>query len=345
MTPTVAGDVCSLLAGVVALWLGARLLVSGASRLASAAGVSSLVIGLTVVAFGTSAPEVVVSTGAAIDGRGDVAVGNAIGSNLFNLGVILGLIAVLSPFRVAETLVRRDALAMGASTVLAIVALADGVLTGPEGAILVASLAGYFGALWLAIRRTDDRADRETAGVVDDPDRANHGRRRGDESGDAAGGPTSGEAAGDRRVGRDVARVLGGLVLVVGGGRLLVDGAVGLALTGGVSEWLVGATVVAAGTSLPELVTSAVAARRGEVAIAAGNVVGSNVFNALGVLGIAAVIRPVTADPAVSLALAWLAVLTAFATVVLATGRRLTRLEGVALLALGLGYWAVGLLG
>ncbi|WP_049928519.1 calcium/sodium antiporter [Halopiger goleimassiliensis] len=317
----VAGNVVALVVSITALWIGARLLVTGASRLAGAAGISSLVIGLTVVAFGTSAPEVVVSTGAALEGRGDVAVGNAVGSNLFNIGVILGLVAVITPFRVAESLVRRDAVAMAAATAVAGLVLFDGLLMRAEGVALVVLLGCYLGALWLAIRRDGESTDAPTA-----------------EPGTETGPPN------DVQYGLEIGRVVAGLVLVVGGGRVLVDAAVTLAVAGGVSEWLIGATIVAAGTSMPELAASAVAARQGDVGIAAGNVVGSNVFNAFGVLGIAAVARPMVVDAAVFFGLAWLGVLTAYATVVLATGRWLSRLEGVGLLALGLGYWVASAL-
>jgi cation:H+ antiporter len=320
------GDVVLLGVAVVALWVGARSLVTGASRLAGAAGISALVIGLTVVAFGTSAPEVVVSTGAALEGRGDVSVGNVVGSNVFNLGVILGLVAVIAPFRVMETLLRRDALAMAASTVVAAVVLADGVVSRLDGAILLVLLGCYLGALWIAVRREND-GDGGSSGPT--------------EGAAVASGPRD---RSEVRFGLEGGRVLVGLVLVIVGGRVLVDSAVGLALAAGVSEWAIGATVVAAGTSIPELVTSVVAARRGNTGIAAGNVVGSNVFNVVGVLGIAAVARPLTVDPAVFVGLAWLGVLTAFATAVLATGRRLTRLEGVLLVLLGAGYSVVSLM-
>ena len=317
-------DAVLLAAGVLALWIGARLLGTGASRLAGAAGVSALVVGLTVVAFGTSAPEIVVSLEAALAGRGDVAVGNVVGSNLFNLGVILGLVAVLSPFRVTETLIRRDALAMAGATAVAAAVLLDGAVSRLEGGILLALLGGYLGALGVAIRagtRADGSRLEPTDGGTTPPLAPDEGDPR------------------EIRPALEAGRVLAGLLLVIGGGRVLVDAAVGLALAVGVSEWVVGVTIVATGTSLPELVTSVVAVRRGDVGIAAGNVVGSNVFNALGVLGLAAVVGPTAVDPDALLGIAWLCVLTAVATVVLATGRRLTRLEGGALVALGVGYW------
>ncbi|QLG48290.1 calcium/sodium antiporter [Natrinema halophilum] len=324
-----AGEVGLLVVGVLALWIGARLLVTGAARLAGAAGVSALIVGLTVVAFGTSAPEIVVSTEAALEGRGSISVGNVVGSNLFNLAVSLGLVATFSPFRVSETLVRRDALAMAFSTGIATVVLANGIVSRLDGGILLVILGCYLGALGVAIRNADGADDAGTQS----PEAATTVA--------TASVPSDGDDGRNAKFGPETVRVLVGLVLVIGGGRVLVDAAVGLALAVGISEWVVGATIVAAGTSLPELVTSIVAARGGDVSIAAGNVIGSNVFNALGVLGIAAVIQPLTVDPAVFLGLAWLAVVTAFATVVLATGRTLTRLEGVALIALGAGYWVV----
>ncbi len=310
----------------LALWLGARSLVTGASRLASAAGVSALVVGLTVVAFGTSAPEIVVSTGAAVEGRGDVAVGNVVGSNVFNIGVILGLVAVITPFRVTEPLLHRDVLAMAGSTIVAAAVLADGSVSRLEGAILLVVLTCYLGVLWFAIRAATD-GDGGRSKPID--------------------GGTTALAERDRhdvRIGIEGGRILVGLVLVIVGGRVLVDSAVGLALAAGVSEWAIGVTVVAAGTSIPELVTSVVAARGDDVSIAAGNVIGSNIFNIVGVLGIAAVFRPLTVDPAVFVALTWLGVLTVFTTIVLATGRQLTRLEGISLVVLGVGYSIVSLI-
>ncbi|WP_455449425.1 calcium/sodium antiporter [Natrinema thermotolerans] len=321
------GDVASLIVGVLALWIGARFLVTGASRLAGAAGIPALVVGLTVVAFGTSAPEIVVSTGAALEGRGDVAVGNVVGSNVFNLGVILGLVAVIAPFRVSEPLLRRDVLAMAASTAVAVAVLANGLVSRLEGAVLLALLAGYLAALVIAVKNGDEAAE-----------------PTGDSSGATDGGTAPAGAGGtgrDVRLGLEAGRTVAGLAIVIVGGRVLVDAAVGLALSVGISEWVIGATIVAAGTSLPELVTSVVAARQGDTGIAAGNVVGSSVFNVLGVLGLAAAARPLAVDPAVVLALGWLAAVTAFATVVLATGRQLTRLEGAALVAFGTAYWVV----
>ncbi|ELY52930.1 calcium/sodium antiporter [Natronococcus jeotgali] len=323
---TLLGPALVLVAATVGLWFGARWLVDAASSLAGAAGVSPLVIGLTVVAFGTSAPELAVSTVAALEGTGDVAVGNVVGSNVFNLGIVLGIVALLRPFRVSQTLVRRDAVAMAAATAIATVILANRVVSRPEGAFLIVLLVGY--TVGLAI-------DAHRQRTVENPSA--------DDGGEF-------ETARDRtpldpseppvRFGLEIGRLLVGLALVVGGGRALVGAATTIGLAVGISEWTIGVTVVAAGTSLPELVTSVVAVRREAVAIAAGNVVGSNVFNLLGVLGVSATIRPTVVDPAVPASLVWLGVITAAATVVLATGRRLTRLEGLFLLAFAICYWA-----
>ncbi|RKD95153.1 calcium/sodium antiporter [Halopiger aswanensis] len=333
MEPAVLLDAVGIVVGVLALWLGARWLVDAASTLAAGVGVSPLVIGLTVVAFGTSAPEVAVSAGAALAGRGDVAVGNVVGSNGFNVAIILGIVAVLAPFRVTDALLRRDAVAMGAATGIGIGALVDLRVTTLEGAVLVALLVAYLLALWASAR-----------GGTETPSASGDGSERTD--GDERGVLESSTTAADRldRL-RNAARLLVGLGIVALGGRLLVSSATALALDAGVSEWFVGVTIVAAGTSLPELVTAVVATRRGDVAIAAGNVVGSNVFNVLGVLGIAALVRPLSVDGAALAGLLWVGVLTLGATVLLATGRRVTRLEGLVLLAAGTGYWIVTALG
>jgi cation:H+ antiporter len=319
------GTVVVLFAATLGLWIGARWLVDAASDIASAAGVSPLVIGLTVVAFGTSAPEFAVSIVAALEGSGDVSVGNVVGSNVFNLGVVLGAIALLAPFRATETMLRRDAVAMAVATAVATGVLANQIVSRPEGLVLVSLLAGYLVALGVVARREADDTDRMSP-------------ESGEENGLETTEPTI-------RLGPDAGRLLVGLALVIVGGRLLVDSATTLGLAVGVSEWAIGVTVVAAGTSLPELVTSIVAARRNAVAIAAGNVIGSNVFNLLGVLGVAATIRPLAVDPAVPASLVWLGAITAVATVVLATGRRLTRLEGAILFAVAAGYWLASAVG
>ncbi|WP_207587707.1 calcium/sodium antiporter [Halomontanus rarus] len=339
-------DVATLLVSIVALWLGARWLVAAASRLASAVGVSALIVGLTVVAFGTSAPEFAVTVEAALAGRADISIGNVVGSNVFNLGVILGGVAIVRPFRATDSLVRRDAVVMAVTTVFVLVFLADVAITRLEGVFLCIALLTYLGGLIVAARGQVAEEGRDA--VTGDEGR---GAVTGEEGKDAV---TDEELESTRELESettatgpvdwiDVPRLLVGLALVVVGGGLLVETAAGLARDAGVSQWVVGMTVVAAGTSVPELATSLVAARKGDVGIAAGNVVGSNVFNLLGVLGIAAVIRPMTVSTEAVIGLVWLLVLTIVATALLATGRRLIRLEGVALVGFVAVYWVVAL--
>ncbi|HVR44541.1 MAG TPA: calcium/sodium antiporter [Thermoanaerobaculia bacterium] len=257
-----------LVAGLISVVAGAELLVRGASRLASAFGLSPLVIGLTVVAFGTSAPELAVSVRSALAGQPDIAIGNVVGSNIFNILVIVGLSAAVTPLIVAQQLVRLDIpLMIGVS--FAVLAFgADGAISRVEGFALAVALAGYL----VVLVRTSRKESREVTAEYEK------------EFGAPGRGGTSRTA--------DAAAVVAGLVLLVLGARWLVDAAAGLARSLGVSELIVGLTIVAAGTSLPELATSVVAAMRGERDIAVGNAVGSNIFNVLAVLGISAMVAP-----------------------------------------------------
>jgi cation:H+ antiporter len=247
-----------LVAGLAVLTGGAELLVRGASRLASSLGVSALVVGLTVVSFGTSAPELVVSLTSALEGNADIAVGNVVGSNIFNVLLILGLSAAITPLVVAAKLVRIDAPIM-IGTALAALAMAwDGRVSRFEGALLTAGLVGF---MLFCIRG----ARKESAAVKAEFD----------------------EQAPQAPVKRwvCVVQVLAGLALLVAGSNLFVDAATAIAKAFGVSELVIGLTIVAAGTSMPEVATSVMAAIKGERDIAVGNVVGSNIFNVLGVLG------------------------------------------------------------
>ena len=259
-------SILPLVAGLVLLVGGAELLVRGASRLAANVGISPLVIGLTVVAYGTSAPELAVSLGAALSGQGDVAVGNVIGSNTFNVLFILGVSALIVPLLVHQQLVRVDVPIMLATSVLVMVLARDGRLDGGEGALLLAGAVAYTGfALWMS--RAESRAvQTEYAEAFPPPARTTW----------------LGNAA----------MVATGLVLLVVGARMFVAAAVEVARSMGASELVIGLTLVAAGTSLPEVATSVLAAVRGERDIAVGNVVGSNIFNLLAVLGASAVAAP-----------------------------------------------------
>ena len=288
-----------LVGGMVLLVGGAHVLVQGASALALRLGLTPLVVGLTVVAFGTSAPELVVSVQAAREGAGGIAVGNVIGSNTANIGLILGLAVLVRPIMTDPALLRRDLPAVVAGTALALAFLADGRMGRVEGAVLAGALAVYVVWSLKAARR------------------------------DVVGLPVS---APNGPAWRDAAWVLGGLAGLAVGADLFVGGAVALAEAADVSNAVIGLTVVAIGTSLPELATSMVAAIRGQGEIAVGNVVGSNLFNLLGVLGIGALARPLVAP---GLQLTDLAVMATFTVVLipmLLTGRRLVRAEAGLLL-------------
>jgi cation:H+ antiporter len=252
--------------GLGLLVLGAEWLVRGASRLAAAAGVSSLVIGLTVVAFGTSAPEMAVSVKASWLGQADLAVGNVVGSNIFNVLFIIGASALITPLLVAQDLVRRDVPLVILLSCVVLALAWDGNIGRIDGILLATGLVAY--TVWII------RASRREKPEVEAEYEAEF----------APKGKTS--------VLANVGFVLGGLGLLVLGSRWLVDGAVQFAQWMGVSEVVVGLTIVAAGTSLPEVATSILAAIRGERDIAVGNVVGSNVFNLMGVLGLGATVSP-----------------------------------------------------
>jgi cation:H+ antiporter len=255
--------------GLGALILGAELLVRGASRLAVAIGISPLVTGLTVVAFGTSTPELAVSARAALGGHADIALGNVVGSNIFNVLFILGVSALITPLVVSQQLVRLDVpIMIGVSVLLLILGL-DGTLTRPDGVLLFAGIVAY---TLFAVRQ----ARREAAEVI-----AEYAKEYG--------------RAADRAIRPIVLQavwIVLGLGLLVAGARWLVDGAVALASHLGISDLIIGLTIVAAGTSLPEVATSIIAAIRGERDIAVGNVVGSNIYNILAIAGLSSVLAP-----------------------------------------------------
>lgn len=254
--------------GLALLIVGAEALVRGASRLAAVLGISPLVIGLTVVAFGTSSPELAVSIKAALADQANLAVGNVIGSNIFNVLFILGTSALIVPLVVSQQLVRFDVPLMIALSVIVLILSLDGYLSRSDGLMLVAGLAGYIWFLIYQSRRESGQVKEEYAKEFGNGIPANSGMIK------------------------NIAFALSGLVLLVLGSRWLVVSAVSFARFLGVSELVIGLTIVAAGTSLPEVVTSVIAAVRGERDIAVGNVVGSNIFNIMAVLGIASIVAP-----------------------------------------------------
>jgi cation:H+ antiporter len=311
MVPGPVVDGVLVVVGGLGLWVGANLLVTSSTRIARKLGVSDLVIGLTVVALGTSAPEMLVTVGAALEGQPDIAIGNVVGSNLFNLGVILGGVAVVGgSVPATRSLVRRDGTVLVGVVFLVLVLFRDHRLSRLEGLALVAVLVAYLAYLF----RVGQPLER-----------------------------TVGEASAFSVT--DLGRLVLGLAALGVGARALVTGAADLAALSGLSEWTIGVTVVAAGTSAPELATSVAAARRAQTNLAAGNLVGSDLFNMLGVLGVAGAIHPVSVSPAVVPALLSVLVLVVAAVVFLWTAYRITRIEGVVLIAIALLRWGMDVLG
>ena len=263
-----------IIGGLVVLTVGAELLVRGASRLAALARVSPLVIGLTVVAYGTSTPELTVSALSAWRGEADIALGNVVGSNIFNVLFILGLSATIIPLTVNVQLLRFDVPLMIAASIMTWVVAFDGTIGLEDGILFLMGIAAYTGWSIHASRRENIASQAEFAA----------------EYGAAPAGNKGLQAA------ISVGLVLVGLVLLVLGSKWFVDGSITVARLIGIDERVIGLTLVAAGTSMPELATSVVAAIKGERDIAVGNIVGSNIFNILAVLGAAGVLGTIAGD-------------------------------------------------
>lgn len=291
------------------LTLGAEGLVRGSSSLALRVGVTPLMVGLTVVAFGTSSPELVVSLQAALDGLGDVAVGNVVGSNLFNVGIILGLTAFICPIAIKSQLIKVDGPIMIATAVLVPVVLMDGRISRLEGGALLAGILAYTGMNWVLSRRAMGKQPE----VVEEY---------------ATGVPPRSGAWW-----LDVLILAGGLGVLVLGSQLLVTHCLVLARAFAVSEAVISLTIIAAGTSMPELATSLVAAVRRQPDIAIGNVVGSNVFNVLGILGASALAQPLQSAGIRSLDLYCMVGLSVLLLPMMARRLSLRRVDGVLLLA------------
>lgn len=253
-------DYLYVVAGLIGLFFGGEALVRGSVGIARRLALSPLLIGLTVVGFGTSTPELLVSVDAAWRGIPDIAIGNVVGSNIANILLILGLTCVIWPVRVATGTLSRDTAVMVAAALLLLPLFFGGEIARPAGLGLVLALIGYL--VWAYLHPGDAQPE--------DPDL-----------------PAAGSAL------RAGLWVVAGLVALMFGARFLVDGSVNIARTLGVSEAFIGLTIVAVGTSLPELATSLIAAFRRQTDIAIGNVIGSNIFNVLGILGVTAIITPV----------------------------------------------------
>jgi cation:H+ antiporter len=318
-------DALSVALGGVMLYFGAEWLVGGSAGLARSFGVRPLVVGLTVVAYATSAPEIVVSLKAALTGRGALALGNVLGSNLANLGLIVGTVALVHPPRVHGDAAQRDVPVLVVSTALLGLALVDGVASRWEGSLLVLGAFGY--TLWML------RAARPAkAGLAAIEEAAKKLEER----------EIDASVAGALRVRGRLALALTALVglgVLVGGGDLFVRGASALAVRFGVSERVVGLTIVAVGTSLPELATSLVAARRGHSDLAIGNVLGSNIFNVLLVLGLSATVADIRASmQGLTLDLSVLAAITLLGAAFMRSAQQVSRTKGMVLLLCYVGY-------
>lgn len=309
----------AVVAGLVLLVWSAERFVDGAAASSARFGVSPLLIGMLVIGFGTSAPELVVSALAAGQGNPGLALGNAYGSNIANIGLILGLVALISPLAVHSRVVRREMPILGAATLLSALLMWGGVVGRLEGALLLALLALFIGVSIFRARR---------------------------EGADALGADTEESLAEHpMSLGAALAWTGIGLVLLVVSSRILVWGAVAIAQGLGVSDLIIGLTVVAVGTSLPELASSISALRRREHDLVLGNVVGSNLFNTLGVVGLAAVIHPIQVGAEVllrdwSLMAAMTVLMAVFALGWRGRAGRINRLEGGVLLAMYLTYTA-----
>lgn len=309
MSPAVA--VLLILGGIALLAAGGDLLVRGAVSLARLLRVSTAVIGLTVVAMGTSTPELAVSLLAALQGKSDIAVANVVGSNIFNVVAILGVSALVVPLVVHMTAVRLEWPVMAIVSLQFLLLARDGALDRLEGAFFLVALVAFTAYMVHLARRDLSAADADTI----------------------AASVESWTVRG-RRLALDLGLVIGGLLILVAGAQLLVRGATTLALAAGVSERVVGLTIVAAGTSMPELAASLVAAWRKQADIALANVIGSNIFNIAGILGVVALITPQRVHPVIVASDVWWMVGIALLLFpVMRSGMRIGRREGALLLA------------
>lgn len=296
-------NILAIVISAALLWKGSEWLVDAAVRIARKLHMPDLAIGLTMVAMGTSAPEFAVTINAAIRGLPNISVSNVVGSNIFNLGFILGGVAAIRTIRTTPILVWRDGLFLLGVSVVLVFFLSDLTLAPREAVTLLIGLVVYITYLFWKKVPVEERETGETFAWTDVP------------------------------------LFLFGVVTVVVGGHLLVWGAVSLARGFGISEWAIGVTVVAAGTSAPEFAISLVAAIKGRYSISAGNLIGSDLFNMLGVLGLAGTLRPLTIDAAGLQSLYVLVGMVFLVVVFMRTGYRVSRAEGIFLVGMNLVRW------
>ncbi|ARU56770.1 K+ dependent Na+ exchanger related-protein [Oleiphilus messinensis] len=308
-------DILLLLSGIALLSLGGEALIRGSLSASQRLGISPLLSGLIIVGFGTSAPELAVSLDAAVNERPDLAIGNVVGSNIGNIFLILGLCAVITPLAVRPLILRRDASMVCFASLLFILFANDQVVGIVNGIVLLLALIAYL--LWAYLSEKVRTA----------PSSELHKS----EAKELTALPKSGLST--------TFFVCAGLILLIIGSKILLDGAVGLAEELGVSQAVIGLTLVAVGTSLPELTISIVAALRRHADVAVGNVLGSNIFNLLGILGISAILQPLQVHNRVYQFDQWVMIASSLLLfILLTTGRNLNRPEGTVLLCSYLAY-------
>ncbi len=300
-------NLATFCASAALLWFGANWIVASAALIARKFNVSELVIGLTIVALGTSAPEFLVTVNAALRGHNDISLSNVVGSNIFNLGFILGLMAMIKPLVSNRTIVYRDGLLLFLTTAGILLVSLTGELSRAFGGVLVAMLICYL--LYLGIKR-------ESPGELELE-----------------------EIDGRKASWRDVLVLLAGFAAISAGGHLMVTAATSIAASLGVSSWVIGVTIVAAGTSLPELVTCLAASVKGKNEMLLGNLIGSDFFNFAGVLGVTCLLKPLTVSPEAGSGLIVLVGMVGLVLVLLRTGWRVSRLEGALLVGINLLRW------
>ncbi|MDB9822849.1 sodium:calcium antiporter [Deltaproteobacteria bacterium] len=296
-------DVMIIITCLAGLWVGAYWIVEGSISIARKIGISELVIGLTIVSIGTSAPEFAVSILSALKGHGNISVGNVVGSNIFNLGFILGGVALVHPIKTSGTIVKRDGSVLVLATFLLLLLFMDLCLAFWEGALLICLLVAYILYLFSSRQTVSEEI-----------------------------------SAGSFRWYTPLMLLIG-LAVILLSSHFLVDSASSVARAFGVSEWVIGVTIVAMATSTPELVTSLVAVLRGHPGISAGNLIGSDIFNLLGVLGVAGTIQSITVSPEAYGSLFLLCGMVIIVVVMMRTGWQVSRIEGGVLVCMGMVRW------
>ncbi|MDT8429222.1 MAG: calcium/sodium antiporter [Pseudomonadales bacterium] len=311
-----------VLLGLALLTAGGEGLIRGALTAASRLGVSPLVAGLLIVGFGTSAPEMAISIDAVLNQRAGIAIGNVVGSNIANILLILGVCALITPIMVSPKSLLRDGLAVLVATVLFMLVAADGDISLLDASLLLLALGIYFFITYQTEKRISNPADSVLAA----------------EAQEMSALPASWTST--------LVYIIGGLLLLISGSRILLTGASNIAVAMGVPDELIGLTLVAIGTSLPELTISVLAALRRHADVAVGNVLGSNLFNILGILGVTGLIDKVPVTTTILQFDQWVMLAAAVALLVfLGTGMKLSRLEGALLLAAYAGYVSFSFLG